>query len=547
MKFGPVPVKEAVGAIAAHSVRAGEASVKKGRMVTAEDAERLARAGVAEIVAVRLGTDDVGEDEAALRLAERIAGAHARVDRPFTGRANLFAEKAGVLVVDRGAIDGINAIDEAITVATLAAHKAVVAGEMIGTVKIIPYAVPGAILKRALAVLDGAGEGAVRVAPYVRRRIAVASTVLPGLKPSVIKKTLDVLGERIAPAEAAVMQEVRVPHESGRLAEELRRLASSEAELVIVFGASAIADRRDVIPAALEAAGGKVEHFGMPVDPGNLLLIGSLAGKPVIGAPGCARSPKENGFDWVLHRLLANVPVTRADIVGMGVGGLLMEIVSRPQPREERPSDAHPASVAAVILAAGQSRRMGGPNKLLATIGGVPLVRRTVEAATKSRASSVVVVTGHQAELVSAALAGTDVEIVRNPDYAEGLSTSLRRGISAIPASAAGAVVCLADMPGVTSAVIDRLIAEFRPEDGARIVVPTAHGKRGNPVLWSRAFFAALQDIQGDVGARHLIGENPEAVVEIEIGAAAALDLDTPEAMAAAGGVLAKAASPWTA
>ncbi|MFL5224827.1 MAG: NTP transferase domain-containing protein [Microvirga sp.] len=543
MKFGPVPVKEAVGAIAAHSVRAGEASVKKGRMVTAEDAERLARAGVAEIVAVRLGTDDVGEDEAALRLAERIAGAHARVDRPFTGRANLFAAKAGVLVVDRGAIDGINAIDEAITVATLAAHKAVVAGEMIGTVKIIPYAVPDAILKRALAVLDGA----VRVAPYVRRRIAVASTVLPGLKPSVIKKTLDVLGERIAPAEAAVVQEVSVPHDSGRLAEELRRLASSEAELVIVFGASAIADRRDVIPAALEAAGGKVEHFGMPVDPGNLLLIGSLAGKPVIGAPGCARSPKENGFDWVLHRLLANVPVTRVDIVGMGVGGLLMEIVSRPQPREERPSDAHPASVAAVILAAGQSRRMGGPNKLLATIGGVPLVRRTVEAATKSRASSVIVVTGHQAELVSAALAGTDVEIVRNPDYAEGLSTSLRRGISAIPASAAGAVVCLADMPGVTSAVIDRLIAEFRPEEGARIVVPTAHGKRGNPVLWSRAFFAALQDIQGDVGARHLIGENPEAVVEIEIGAAAALDLDTPEAMAAAGGVLAKAASPWTA
>ena len=165
MKFGPVPVKEAVGAIAAHSVRAGDASVKKGRMVTTEDAERLARAGVAEIVAVRLGTDDVGEDEAALRLAERIAGAHARVDRPFTGRANLFAEKAGVLVVDRGAIDGINAIDEAITVATLAAHRAVVAGEMIGTVKIIPYAVPGAILKRALAVLDGAGEGAVRVAP----------------------------------------------------------------------------------------------------------------------------------------------------------------------------------------------------------------------------------------------------------------------------------------------------------------------------------------------------------------------------------------------
>ena len=107
------------------------------------------------------------------------------------------------------------------------------------------------------------------------------------------------------------------------------------AELVIVFGASAIADRRDVIPSALEAAGGRIEHFGMPVDPGNLLLIGDLQGRPVLGAPGCARSPKENGFDWVLMRLLAGLPVSRADIARMGVGGLLMEIVTRPQPREE--------------------------------------------------------------------------------------------------------------------------------------------------------------------------------------------------------------------
>jgi len=540
MRFGPVPVKEAVGAIAAHSVRAGEAVVKKGRAVSAADAERLARAGVAEIVAVWLEPGDVGEDEAALRLATAIAGAEATVDRPFTGRANLFAARAGALLVEPSCIDAVNAIDEAITVATLPAYKPVVAGEMIGTVKIIPYAVPGALLDRALDAARGAGEGAVRVAPYARRRVAVVSTILPGLKPSVVKKTLDVFGERLAPAEASVRQEARVPHETGRLAEELRRLGASDAELIVVFGASAIADRRDVIPAAIEAAGGRVEHFGMPVDPGNLLLIGSLAGKPVIGAPGCARSPKENGFDWVLHRLLADVPVTRNDIVGMGVGGLLMEIVSRPQPREERPAEAHGKNVAAVVLAAGQSRRMGGSNKLLARVDGVPLVRRMVDAAKASRASSVIVVTGHQAEAVSGALAGQDVTFAHNPDYAEGLSTSLRTGIAAVPPEADAAIVCLADMPGVTSEVIDRLIAAYRHGEGARIVVPTFEGKRGNPVLWSRAFFDALREVQGDVGARHLIGENPDAVAEVEIGPAVTLDLDTPEAVRAAGGVLAE-------
>jgi molybdenum cofactor cytidylyltransferase len=537
VRFGSVPVGEAIGAIAAHSVRMGDLVVKKGSIVTVETVERLKRAGVETIVAARLDAGDIGEDEAAERLARAIAGNHLTVDRPFTGRANLFAAVAGVLVVDKKCIDAVNGIDEAITVATLPEFKPVVAGEMVGTVKIIPYAVPGALLDQALAKVRGAG-GVLRIAPYARRRVVVVSTLLPGLKPTVVAKTVQVLGERLAAAEAAVSADVRIPHETERLAEEIARLSGSEADMIVVFGASAIADRRDVIPAAIEAAGGRVEHFGMPVDPGNLLLIGSVGDKPVLGAPGCARSPKENGFDWVLHRLLADIPVTCADIVRMGVGGLLMEIVSRPQPREERPEPADQKRVAAVVLAAGQSRRMGGPNKLLAQFEGKPLVRRAAEAALASRASPVTVVTGHQAEAVQAALDGLDVAVVHNPAYAEGLSTSLKAGAAALPSSVDGAVICLADMPGVTSDVIDRLILAFEPRNGASIVVPTSSGKRGNPVLWSRHFFPALAAVSGDVGARHLIGENPDAVLEVEIGPAVALDLDTPEAMRAAGGVL---------
>jgi molybdenum cofactor cytidylyltransferase len=163
-------------------------------------------------------------------------------------------------------------------------------------------------------------------------RAAVVSTLLPGLKSSVVAKTLKVLEQRLAPSGGAIAWETRVAHRTGALADALEA-AKGQGDIVIVFGASAITDRRDVVPTAIEAIGGRIEHFGMPVDPGNLLLIADIDGKPVIGAPGCARSPKENGFDWVLQRLIAGVPIGRREIQRMGVGGLLMEIATRPQPR----------------------------------------------------------------------------------------------------------------------------------------------------------------------------------------------------------------------
>ncbi|WP_375453799.1 molybdopterin-binding protein [uncultured Methylobacterium sp.] len=341
MKFGPVPVGSALGLIAAHTVTAGGATLRKGRAIGPETVAGLEAAGVRDLVAATLEPGDVGEDEAAEALARHLSGAGVRREAPFTGRCNLFSTQGGVLVIDRAGIDAVNGVDEAITAATLPPFKPVVAGEMVATVKIIPYAVPGDALSRARAA---AGPGALRVAPYRRRRVGVVSTRLPSLKEATIERTLAVLAERLAPTGAEVVAEARVPHAAGAVAAALcAAVDRGGADLAIVFGASAIADRRDVIPAGIEAAGGTVIHFGMPVDPGNLLLVGARAGVPVIGAPGCARSAKENGFDWVLHRLLADLPVARADIVALGVGGLLMEIVSRPQPRSGAPRAADDA------------------------------------------------------------------------------------------------------------------------------------------------------------------------------------------------------------
>lgn len=531
MKFGAVPVKEALGATAVHSIRKAGFVLKKGTCIGEAEIAALAAAGVSEIVVARLEPGDVSEDVAAGEIAAAVAGEGVRVDRAFTGRSNLFAEHAGILVVDKEAIDRLNRVDPDITLATLEAYASVVAGKMIATVKIIPFAVTTAARDAAVAVARES-KPLVRVAPFTVRRVGIVSTLLPGLADKVIEKTLKVTAERLAPAGATIIAEKRVPHATAALSQALEDVFAAGADLVIVFGASAIADRRDVIPAAVETIGGRIEHFGMPVDPGNLMLVAEAHGRPVLGAPGCARSPKENGFDWILARLLAGIPVRRQDITDLGVGGLLMEIVTRPQPREAAAAGGR--RIAAIVLAAGRSTRMGGPNKLLAEISGRPLVRIAAEEALASRARPVVVVTGHERERVEAALKGLDVVFVHNPDYAQGLSTSLKAGVARLPEDVDGAIVCLGDMPQVTAPLIDRLLAAFDPEKGALVVVPTVEGKRGNPVVWSRRFFADLAGLEGDVGARHLIGAYPEAVVEVAVNDRGAFtDVDTPDALAA--------------
>jgi molybdenum cofactor cytidylyltransferase len=537
VKFGPVPVGDAAGAILAHSVRTAGGTIRKGTVLDAGNVDALRAAGMNEVVVARLDPGDVHEDEAAERLARALAGDGVRVEKPFTGRSNLYALNAGVLILERALIDRLNRVDPSITVATLPEFASVEPGRMIATVKIIPFAVPRPKLEEAVAM----AERTLRVAAFRPLKVGLVATTLPSLKPSVMDKTRHLLEERLAPAGATLTKEARVAHDASAVAAALKDRKRAGDDLIIAFGASAVVDGHDVIPAAIEAAGGQVDHLGMPVDPGNLLVMGEIGGTPVIGAPGCARSPKENGFDWILNRLLAGIPVRPDDITGLGVGGLLMEIVSRPQPREG--GEAEPAleaskRVAALVLAAGQGRRMGGPHKLLATLGGKPLVRLVTEAALESKAAGVTVVTGHMEDRVRSALTGLKVGLIHNGDFADGLSTSLRAGLAGLPSDVDGAIVLLADMPKVTSAMIDRLIDAFDPAAGALLVVPTFEGKRGNPVVWSSRFFPELMAVHGDTGGRHLIGEHPEAVAEVELGPAVALDIDTPEALAAAGGVL---------
>ncbi|HVM79088.1 MAG TPA: molybdopterin-binding/glycosyltransferase family 2 protein [Stellaceae bacterium] len=551
MTFGEVPVAECAGAILAHSLRVAKGVLKKGRVLSAEDAQALAAAGYATVTAARLEPSDIGENEAAAQLAGAIAGNGVRAAAAFTGRVNLFAETHGLAALDRAAIDRFNRVDETVTLATVEPFAVVEPKQMLATLKIIPFAAPRAAVEKCLELAREASP-LLRVAPFHPRRTALIQTRLPGLKPSVLDKTTETTRARLAAFGSTLARESRCDHAVPALVPEIEAALASGAELVLIASASAIVDRRDVIPAAIAGAGGTVEHFGMPVDPGNLMLMARRGTVPILGLPGCARSPKLNGFDWVLQRLLAGLPTGPREIMGMGVGGLLADIPSRPLPRAlataeaaEAPAPQRAPRIAALVLAAGQSRRMGALNKLLIEIDGVPMVRRVVETLRQSSAKPIVVVTGHERERVEAVLRGLPVAFVHNPDYAEGLSTSLKAGVAALPSDVDGVLVCLGDMPRVTAAEIDRLIGAFNPVEGRAVCVPTRRGKRGNPVLWARQFFAEMRDVAGDVGAKHLIGAHPELVAEVEMEDDGVLtDIDTPQALAklAASGV--KVAGP---
>jgi molybdenum cofactor cytidylyltransferase len=534
MRFGPLPVGQARGAILAHATAAGGRRLKKGHLLTDDDVAALEAAGATQIVVAALDPDDLGEDEAARRIAAALETRGVETRSPATGRVNLHAAAAGVFTVHRVLVDAVNAVDPAITLATVAEHAAVSAGQMVATVKIIPFAVATGLVETVASLC--AGREAFAVHPFRPHRVGLVQTVLPSVKASVLDKTVRVTEARLARSGSRLTGEARTGHDEAELATAIAAAAEGS-DLVLVFGASAVSDADDVIPAAIRLAGGRVERFGMPVDPGNLLVLGHLGDVPVLGAPGCARSPKENGFDWILDRLAAGVPVDGRAIAGMGVGGLLMEIPTRPQPRERVAAAGRPA-VHAVLLGAGRSSRMGGPNKLMADFDGEPLLRRTARQVLASRVRETVAVLGHQADRTQAALEGLPVGLVVNAEFASGLSSSLKAGIRALPPEAAGALVVLGDMPGVTGADLDRMIAAFEASGGRAIVRATHGGKRGNPVLLPRTLFAAVEALSGDTGARHIVESGEAEVVDVEIGAAAFLDVDTPEAMRAAGGVL---------
>jgi molybdenum cofactor cytidylyltransferase len=534
--FGEFPLAECEGLLLAHSLRLADRIFKKGRRLASADFPALAAAGITRVHGARLEPGDLDENAAAGAVAAALTGPGIATRAPHAGRCNLYATQRGLVTIDAATIDRINAIDEAVTVATLPPLSAVRAGAVVATVKIIPLAVVRGVVDACQVAAAQAGEpGAVHLLPFQARRAALIVTEQPGeparnyaAAVTSSRRRLDELGSHLGLVQ-------RCAHRSAAVSAALSEARAAGCSLILISGSTVPKDRADTVPAAITAAGGEILHFGMPVEPGNMLLLARLGEIPVIILPGCARSRRTNGLDWVLQRMLAGLPMGRAEIMAMGVGGLIRSPVEAEEDEQatqpEPPRVPAGRKVAALVLAAGSSRRMGGANKLLQPVGGIAMVRRAVNAALASRCTSVRVVTGADSDAVQDCLAGLEVQFAHNPDHASGMASSLRYGLAALSADTDAAVVLLADMPWIDGGHVDRLLAAFDPRL-PKIVAPVRQGRRGNPILWPRAFFAEMMAVEGDVGAREVLQRHASRVEAVAFDDDAIFaDVDTPAAL----------------
>lgn len=330
MEFGEVPLGHAEGAILAHSeALPGGGRLRKGIVLGKPEIAELTKAGLTAVTVAQLGPTDVHEDAAAMALAQALvpdpeaAGLFLR--GMGTGRVNILAAGPGIIRLKPSAIRLMNQAQPMITLATVPEWQRMDAGGMVATIKIISYAVPSEGVAQACAL----GAGAIWLCPPTRRRVVLIQTAVAAEDGA---KGHRVTADRVARLGGTLAPKQMVPHRVDDLANAISRVAG--ADVILILTGSATSDLRDTAPEALRKAGGRVVHFGMPVDPGNLLFIGALGRIPVIGLPGCAKSPALNGADWVLERIMCGVPVTGRSIAAMGVGGLLKEIPTRPKPRE---------------------------------------------------------------------------------------------------------------------------------------------------------------------------------------------------------------------
>ena len=352
MKFAPVPLADAKGKILGHNIagETGQRLLRKGKPLTEDDLEKLRALGRTSVYVAEMEPDDVDENRAARRIAEASAGSTLHLTAVASGRANLLSDEMGILRIDVDRLAKINEC-EGITLATLKTHSPVQPRQIVATVKIIPYALPESIVSAAETIASGSGP-VVRVDGLPSRSVGMILSGSNSIQKRLIsdfaplRDRIENLGSSVTRTDFVALED---ESDEAALAQVLRQQIASGIGMILLAGETAIMDAHDIVPRAIERAGGYVESVGAPVDPGNLLMVAYLNDVPVVGAPGCARSRKTNIVDWILPRLLVGDHLTRRDIVKLGHGGLLQDVRERGMPRDGKEVDAEDQPVTSMI------------------------------------------------------------------------------------------------------------------------------------------------------------------------------------------------------
>ncbi len=517
MFFGKISVKNSKGNILAHTLNVNNKKLSKGKIISREDIKLLINSGYETITCAVSDKNDIHEDKIAKLSGKLFSNNSIIIEEPFTGRANLLAKKSGLLVIDERTINKFNSTSEHITLATLNNYSRINKGDMIATIKIIPFYVNSSVLNKINKIVL---NKAIYIHSFNKKAVGLILTHnnLENIKLNTISKNR--ITERLEKLNSYLKVICTCAHDEQLISKHIKNILKQKCDLILILGASAIIDKNDIIPTAIKASNGQIIRFGMPVDPGNLLLIGKIKNVPVIGLPGCARSPSLNGFDWVLERLISDINLSNKDVYEMGVGGLLKTL-------NKNKSKINTYKVSNIILAAGQSKRMSHVNKLLLTIGNKTMIEKVINMACKSIANSNVIVLGHENKELEK-FVNKDFIIAKNNDYKKGLSTSVKKGISALPDDCDAAIILLGDMPKITSRLINDLIKAYAPNKNKHIVTPSYNGKRGNPILIGRKFFPDILNLKGDMGAKNILTQNKDVILNLpQKNNSSMIDIDT--------------------
>ena len=531
MKIKSLAPQDSIGAVLAQTYNLPGKIISKGTFVTNEFVGYFKTGNVKTILCAVPEEGDIHEDEAAEAISSAIDKNHIYADKASTGRVNFKSQSLCLVRYDRDFIKELNLVDESIAFSIVEHNQLLAEGDLIATLKIIPFFMQKKYVDRVIKIL--AKDELFKIHSLKKKEVTLIQTCFEWQKKSIFTATSNVTKARLEALGCSLKKEKLINHDYDTLRAIIRSSVKNEPEILLVSGASAITDRSDCIPKAILSEGGEIIQYGLAVDPGNLLLIGKVGNTTVIGMPGCARSPKLNGFDWVLQLLMADIPINREELADMGAGGLLMEIASRPLPRALAKSvSKRETKVMGVILAAGNSTRMGKDNKLLRNIGDAPLIRNTAIEMLKSDLDSCSIVLGYQSDKVADVIKDLNVNLILNPSWKEGQASSLRAAINTLDSTYSDLLIMLGDLPGIKSSHINSIIEEHLLTDNrkSKITIPSFKGQKGNPVIWGRSFFHDLSNLEGDVGGRTLFSEHPAAINILEMNDPWVVkDADTPE------------------